>query len=655
MSDREEELHQQSSSVSEDEAAIDDEAWEDSEEETAEDNLGTENEIVDDDGDNASAGYGELVVEDISHTFTREPTPYSFNSSPYEKKEMFESNLFPFHGRDAELGLLYQAIDRINLEWMENQSEVVLISGDAGVGKSSLVDEALKRSLVDTKTTIVCRTSCEENHLASRPFDALVLCMESLCDKLQKFGGENEWKPRFEEALGGEGPFLATVVPKVGTLMDVKPIDSRRLMAYDVNSRHRFERLAFAIRDFLKAVSESHPLIMIVDNIHWADLDSMRILQDLVSTKTLSNFLFIGSHEPVGEGHPFESFKQIVTIAGTRVTKMELDPFDRKTVEEILGSLLLDESEDDKALDQVKDLAKTLHSFTNGNTLYIMATLHLLHDKNILIYNESHQRFDWQKLKVKKQIKKWRDGNDKILESISSVFKARVEGMRQKHRFAVEVIASLGLTNFRLNGYLTRLVNVAWIRKDKDCPIKSDNDLKVAVNKACNMGIFEALTDGCYKFAHDCIRQGAYSYAATKLKNSSGRNMHMFIGNELSKISAEVKSQQRFKFMSVDQLNRCAEIINQEELAKLCRLNQEAAEFCIMKTSFRSAIEYLKAGMKLLDIKSSWIPNNYDVTLRNYLYLARMNVCCSELDSAKKGCRDIFKYTTSLKDKIFAR
>lgn len=49
-----------------------------------------------------------------------------------------------------------------------------------------------------------------------------------------------------------------------------------------------------------------------------------------------------------------------------------------------------------------------------------------------------------------------------------------------------------------------------------------------------------------------------------------------------------------------------------------------------------------------------WIPENYDTTLRSLLYLARMKVCCGQLDVSKAICHDIFKNTTHLKDKVLA-
>ena len=71
------------------------------------------------------------------------PPPYNFPSVQSDK--FFRHNTLPFYDRENELDILQKACDRVSLEGMENQSEIVWVRGHVGVGKSSLVNEATKR------------------------------------------------------------------------------------------------------------------------------------------------------------------------------------------------------------------------------------------------------------------------------------------------------------------------------------------------------------------------------------------------------------------------------------------------------------------------------------------------------------------------------
>ena len=67
-----------------------------------------------------------------------------------------------------------------------------------------------------------------------------------------------------------------------------------------------------------------------------------------------------------------------------------------------------------------------------------------------------------------------------------------------------------------------------------------------------------------------------------------------------------------------------------------------------------TAIEYLESGMHVLNFQSRWDKEYYDVTLRTFLFLGRMRLCCGRLDSAVAACDEIVRSAASLKDKLYA-
>ena len=115
------------------------------------------------------------------------------------------------------------------------------------------------------------------------------------------YGGKFVWKTRIEEALGiTEASYLAStgLVPELGVLLNLQGEKKKPSPSWDWNSPYKFHRSCLAIRDLLRAISESHhPVIMVLRDLHVADNDTYRLL----------NFLLTGCHLDQMQGA--EAFK----------------------------------------------------------------------------------------------------------------------------------------------------------------------------------------------------------------------------------------------------------------------------------------------------------------------------------------------------------
>ena len=124
------------------------------------------------------------------------------------------------------------------------------------------------------------------------------------------------------------------------------------------------------------------------------------------------------------------------------------------------------------------------------------------------------------------------------------------------------------------------------------------------------------------------------------------------MGAKLSASCLEARGyeRERLKFMAVDQLNRCSKPVLKDEIkkAKVCKLSLEAAEIAITKTAFRTAVEYLESGLTILDHLTRWTARHYENTLRTFLILARMRLCCGRLESAKAAYEGILTMLNKL-------
>lgn len=621
---------------------------------------------------------------------------------------LLQQNRLSFYGREVELAKIKKAVERISLEWMENPGEVLWITGPMGVGKSTLIKEASEASSDSAFwKAFVCSATCEQrtdwcgrpsqkassssssllpSHWQSspgRPFQTLSDCLNDLCRKLMDQGGRPIWKTRLEEALGGEGPLLCTIAPKLCQLIESPPLDRRVVMQFDVNATKRLERISFAVRDLLQAVSEYHPVIMKVDNMQWIDPDSLRVMQDLLSNKPLLNFLLIGIHDTLlpplptssspssshsqGEYrqyshvHPLQAMKdKLREFAMARITEIELEPFALKEVEGMLCAMLLDgdvtgneaELQREGAVSDIHDLAEIIYALSKGNGLWMIQLLRLFNDLKLLTYQEPH--WEWNRKKIKKEVKSWREEGRACFNKLDGVIQERLDKLPKKVKYAAQILGALRASTFHLN-QLHRVCMVAFHKEKKSDkePITTQEELEKMVQKGCQLGIFKkTMRAGCYKFTHEWIAV----CAAESVKETHRPMMHFRMGTEFSSRCMECKGEERerFKFWSVDQLNDCRNQMDDKELAKLAKLNLEAAEIAMSKSAFETSLMFLELAVAALDHSTRWQEPSYSVTLRTFLFLARMRLCCGNMGGSKAACDEIFENTTSLKDRVYA-
>ena len=627
------------------------------------------------------------------------PKSVAVGSELTKQERFLQRGQIPFYGRAAELASIEHAVQRVSLEWMENPSELLWLVGPKGVGKSTLLQHA--RATIPTNTAnaaIWLSSSCEPTRLAVPPFAPISECLNELCRVLQQRGGGNSvWKSRLEEALGGEGPLLATIVPGLVPLLRLsKPIDRRQLLSFDANTRRRRQRLGFAVRDFLQAVSEYHPIVMVIENIQYAGEDILQILRQLITTEHLQNFLLLGSHDDdlkldedgsIGAITEWKASLDQNTVEGStmKATTISLLPFDLQGVEEILSSIFSKNDEaiinDIEFIDKVQDLAKIIFGTTKGNVLWMIAVLKLFHEKKLLTYKVKSGKdkdkdddsigkekvWDWNRKKIKKQIKTWKSETDPVFESAIGVIGDRLETLPDQIKFVLEAMSALQLNRFVTND-LFPILQVAWSTKQvgRKCPISSQEELNSLLIDAMNQGWIKTQKGqrpGHYQFVHDIVRKAAYDRLMPSDKEKR-LQIHFQIGTESLNALVEERGddRERMKFLAVNQLNVGKDVMDASFQVQICRSNLEVAELAIQKTAFRTAAACLERTIEILSFDDNHDTersrntkvSRHEVTVRSYLTLARMLSCCERLDPAKAKCNEILLYSQNLKDHVMA-
>lgn len=244
-----------------------------------------------------------------------------------------------FVGRQNQLVELQRAFH----EASEGKPGLALLSGDSGVGKTRLVTE-VTASLEDA---LVLRGECLEQGEIDIPYAPLLGALRPLV---------REQDPTLEALSAGSRANLATLLPSLGVPDGPAPAGAGE----GTGQARLFESLL----ELLHLLSEKRPLVVVLEDMHWAD-SSTRAFTVFLS-RSLSNerilLLLTYRSDELHRRHPLRPLlAELSRIDGCRW--IELEPFDRGELEQALGDIL------GKAPEQA--LIDLLLTRTDGNPLYV--------------------------------------------------------------------------------------------------------------------------------------------------------------------------------------------------------------------------------------------------------------------------------------------
>jgi DNA-binding SARP family transcriptional activator len=184
----------------------------------------------------------------------------------------------PFFGRIAELAALDDALLRLG----DGPGALVLVSGEPGIGKTRLVQEAVGRA--EARGCAVAWGRCEEGDGAPPfwPWIQVVRSLLALPDTQE-----------VRTALGPSAAELAQIVPEVkdiaGEVGSPPPLDP-------AGARHRFFE---AVAGFLGRLSDVRPVAVVLDDLHWADPPSLELTAHLARRVPRLKSLLVATYRDV--------------------------------------------------------------------------------------------------------------------------------------------------------------------------------------------------------------------------------------------------------------------------------------------------------------------------------------------------------------------
>src|SRR6266446_1666336 len=459
----------------------------------------------------------------------------------------------------VEIAALLLAFDRVVTQ---GTTELVLVSGYAGIGKSSIVNE-LHKMLVPRRGLFAAGKF--DQYKRDIPYATLAQAFQSLVR--QFLSADNEELSRRRNALletvGPNGQLMVNLVP------DLALIIGEQAPVSDLPPQDRQRRFQVVFRRFLGVFARpEHPLALFLDDLQWLDAATLDLVEDLMTRSQLQHLMLIGAYRgnEVTAAHPLVRKLEAIRNAGAPVREVRLAPLAREDVGQLVADALRCEPTDGAPL------AELVHERTGGNPFFVIQFLSALADEGLLAFDHGAARWSWDLGRI--HAKSYTDNVvDLMVGKLSRLTAATQEGLQQ--------LACLGNR--------ADLTTLALVRGTSEEQVHAD------LWEAARLELVERL-DGAYRFIHDRVQEAAYSLIPEELRADA----HLRIGRLLAAQTPPERREDAI-FEIVNQLNRgVALITSQGEREQLAELNLIAGKRAKASSAYASALTYLTAGAALL-------------------------------------------------------
>ena len=195
----------------------------------------------------------------------------------------------PLIGRDGELAALQEAL-RATRE--QRHARVVTIVGEAGVGKSRLLEELLEWGSRERDQVWLFRGRAGQEP-GRRPY-ALIRDLFEFRFQIQDSDRAAEARQKLEQGIVSfMGAGGAERAPFIGHLLGFDFSASPQLQGILDNARQLRDRAFLYLAQFFAAAAEAHPVLICLEDIHWADDSSIEVLEYLTRACEQLPMLFI--------------------------------------------------------------------------------------------------------------------------------------------------------------------------------------------------------------------------------------------------------------------------------------------------------------------------------------------------------------------------
>lgn len=560
--------------------------------------------------DRYGTAYG--LKQDLQHClkfYSESEEVPSFDLGKEDRIETFHLSQ-KLYGREKQLAELSVACERIN----NYGKEVYLLSGPSGIGKSSLVNE-LQKNMVQQKINFAYGKY--EKHQGDIPYSAFILALRDLVKKVLHENMKEIENIRTDilKALGRNGQIITNVIPELKKIIGEQP----DLGVLTTNEETNLFELT--IIDFLKVFAKKgKPLVIILDDLQWADNESFKLIKQVLVDTKLDYLLMIGTYREseVTNNHPLLAAVKFLQDKKITINEMHIKPLTNQEV-----SLLIRDT-----LGKVMNLAELTELISEkslGNPYYVNLFLSTLYKSGHLKYNSSTGAWEINLEAVKLQ---------PIAENVANLIISEVGKLSDNTQNALKTAACLGnqfslsMLAKMLNLSASETANLIWPALEEKWLIPVSGDYRLVSTD------HDLQEDIVYRFSHDRVLYTLYS----SLEDYIRKQIHYRISQIL--LSSSSKDQEDSLFDIIHHLSECLDIIfDKSERLQAGVLFSKAAHKTKFSAAYDTATTLFIQADKLLG-EQIWV-TDYDMALTMHLEYATCLYLTGSFDQAVQHFKTI--------------
>jgi predicted ATPase/signal transduction histidine kinase/CheY-like chemotaxis protein/PAS domain-containing protein len=556
------------------------------------------------------------------------------------------------YGREQEVTTLLAAFDRVagaDQPSASPQSELMLVAGYSGVGKTAVVNEVHKPIVRQRGYFIKGKFDQFQRNI---PFSAFVQALRDLMRQLLTEPRDRiqEWQAKILTAVGDNGQVLIEVIPELEWVIGPQP------PAPELSGAAAQNRFNLLVQKFIQVfTTQAHPLVFFLDDLQWADSASLNLIRLLMAETETSYLLLIGAYRDneVNPAHPLMLTLEEIRKAKATVNQITLAPLDLRSLNNLVADTLSCSTE------QAAPLSQLIFQKTNGNPFFATQFLKSLHQGGLICFD--FENYGWQcnmaqvrALAVSQDVVQFMTlqlqrlpvptqdvlklaaciGNEFDLATLAVVYE------QSQTQTAIELWPALqeGL-----------VLPISEVYKFYQTPAlespSSRNQLRDEADPSLPRLSGQSPT---YRFLHDRVQQSAYSLIPSLDKQLT----HLRIGRLLLQNTLQSDLEERL-FEIVNQFNVGADLIDDgAEKVELSRLNLLAGRKAKSATAYAAAVSYLSTGLHLLET-DGW-QQQYDLMLALHEEAAEAAYLNGRFDQMAQWLAIVLRQATTLLDQMKA-
>jgi len=408
------------------------------------------------------------------------------NSSVVTRLEASEARgLTRFIGRNENKEMLLSCFDKA----ASGSGQVVSLVGEAGVGKSRLMLE-FKKILSTGKNFSWLEGRCL--HFGNSMQYLPILDILKSYFNIKENDSESVIKQNLKEIILALDEKLVSSIPALEELLSLQ-VEDVKYKTLEPKDKKR--ELQEAITNLLIQASQSKPLVIIVEDLHWIDKTSEELLGFLIESLPNTHILLVLLYRP-----------EFIHQWGSKTyySKIGLDQLDTKLSAELVHAVL-------EGTEVVPELEELILARSAGNPLFMEELIHALVDNNLI--KKENNRFVLSQNPVKIQIP----------DSIQGIISARLDRLEDNLKRTMQVASVIG------RDFAFRILQIiSGMQADIKSHLRNLQGLEFIYEKR----LFPELE---FVFKHSLIQEVAYDSLLIKRREE----LHEKIGRAIEEIYSD--------------------------------------------------------------------------------------------------------------------